>query len=211
MRHDSVGSSGLFFFTFPDRLLAVLLDPWSLWFVTAHAIRRAQKITKDALDRFLEASNPLVSLMLDEVARILRAYKELRDSRLNDVLEVGRGFCLLLPFEERRFDLPSLWCTKKKTFSILRVFLFRKASSMAQISTVACFTKPASCVYHLCLGIRNQHLFVVACLDCRGWTRAGTVLSVLRGGLGATLCLLRLESVSYSTRRVPEQAILKII
>lgn len=28
-------------------------------------------------------------LMLDEVARILAAYQELRDSRLNDVLEVS--------------------------------------------------------------------------------------------------------------------------
>ncbi|CAM9655320.1 unnamed protein product, partial [Sphacelaria rigidula] len=41
----------------------------------------------DALNRFLEASNPLVRLMLDEVARILAAYQELRDSRLDDVLE----------------------------------------------------------------------------------------------------------------------------
>ena len=46
---------------------------------------------QDALDRFLEASNPLVRLMLDEAARILGAYKELRDFRLNDVLEVGVG------------------------------------------------------------------------------------------------------------------------
>lgn len=48
-------------------------------------------VGQDALNRFLEADNPLVRLMLDEVARILRAYKELRDSRLNDVLEVRMG------------------------------------------------------------------------------------------------------------------------
>lgn len=44
-------------------------------------------LAQDALNRFLEASNPLVSLMLEEVARILRAYRELRDSRLSDVLD----------------------------------------------------------------------------------------------------------------------------
>ena len=56
--------------------------------------RTARVGKQDALDRFLESSNPLVRLMLDEVARILRAYRGLRDSRLNDLLEVGSGAIL---------------------------------------------------------------------------------------------------------------------
>ncbi|CAM9503110.1 unnamed protein product [Scytosiphon promiscuus] len=54
---------------------------------SVHVALSSVSAIQDALNRFLEASNPLVSLMLDEVARILRAYRELRDSRLNDVLE----------------------------------------------------------------------------------------------------------------------------
>lgn len=55
--------------------------------LTTRGIHHELSHTQDALNRFLEASNPLVSLMLEEVARILRAYRELRDSRLNDVLD----------------------------------------------------------------------------------------------------------------------------
>ncbi|CAM9593874.1 unnamed protein product [Ectocarpus sp. 4 AP-2014] len=54
---------------------------------SVHVALSSVSAIQDALNRFLEASNPLVSLMLDEVARILRSYKDLRDSRLNDVLE----------------------------------------------------------------------------------------------------------------------------
>ncbi|CAM9883678.1 unnamed protein product, partial [Hapterophycus canaliculatus] len=54
---------------------------------SVHVALSSVSAIQDALNRFLEASNPLVSLMLDEVARILRAYRELRDSRLSDVLE----------------------------------------------------------------------------------------------------------------------------
>lgn len=81
-------------------------------------------ITKDALDRFLEASNPLVSLMLDEVARILRAYKELRDSRLNDVLEVRPGCLLLLPLKERPFRPSRPLVHNRKTFPICVCLFF---------------------------------------------------------------------------------------
>ncbi|CBN77966.1 conserved unknown protein [Ectocarpus siliculosus] len=54
---------------------------------SVHVALSSVSAIQDALNRFLEASNPLVGLMLDEVARILRSYKDLRDSRLNDVLE----------------------------------------------------------------------------------------------------------------------------
>eukprot|EP00752_Nemacystus_decipiens_P003041 g2819.t1 len=54
---------------------------------SVHVALSSVSAIQDALNRFLEASNPLVRLMLEEVARILRAYRELRDTRLNDVLD----------------------------------------------------------------------------------------------------------------------------
>lgn len=52
--------------------------------------------------------------MLEEVARILRAYKDLRDSRLNDLLEVGRNATLF----RDTLEVYCLWCRLLNRFSV---------------------------------------------------------------------------------------------
>ncbi|CAN0018701.1 unnamed protein product, partial [Discosporangium mesarthrocarpum] len=54
---------------------------------SVHVALSSVSAIQDALERYLEASNPLVELMLEEVTRVLRVYRELRDSHVLERLE----------------------------------------------------------------------------------------------------------------------------
>lgn len=48
---------------------------------------------------------------------------------------------------------------KIKTLANLRVFIFRKASSVAHISMTACFAKLAACVFNICVEVLEASTF----------------------------------------------------